>query len=183
MSIKTRKRNTKKMINRFALFIFSAVMLPVFLSGSVGAQPKGRVYELYNSTSTPKHYKRVMESIIQRREQRGKVIAKRTLGSFKLGKVYAIPNPAVGVTHPVIHVEAGLADKVEIKIYDPAGKLVEEATLTASPVIIKGVYAYEYKVLLNNAPYGICNYTVRAYKAGKQPIEASGRIMFIKTGN
>lgn len=171
----------RKIIGMSAVFVISLL----FPSSSPFAADKkpDKLYELYNSTSTPKHYKRVMKSIIQRREQRDKAVAKRALGVLKLGKVYALPNPAVGMTHPVIHIEAGLADKVEIKIYDPAGKLIEEAALTEPPVMIKGAYAYEYKVLLNNAPYGTCDYTVKAYKAGQQSVETSGRIMFIKTGN
>jgi hypothetical protein len=171
------------MINKSVSFIIAIVVLPIVISGSAGAQPKGRLYELYNSSSVPAHYKRVLEHRIKRRELMGKVLSERALTAFKLGNVYAVPNPAVGVKHPVIHVEAGLADKVEIKIYSPAGKLIEEAVLTDPPALIKGVYAYEYKFLSNNTPYGTCNYTVKAYKSGKQPIEASGRMIFIRMGN
>lgn len=183
MSIKTRKRNTKKMTNRNVVYGVIVAVLLAIPFGRGNAQPKDRLYELYNSTSTPKQYKRAMEPMIKRRERMDQIRAKHALTVFKLGQVYAIPNPAVGVKHPVIHVEAGLADKVEIKIYDPAGKLVEEAALTEPPVFVGGVYAYEYKFLSNETPNGTYGYTVKAYKSGKQPIEASGGIMFIRTGN
>ena len=159
------------------------VVLPIVISGNAGAQPKGRLYEVYNSSSTPEHYKRALEPMVQRRERMDKIRAKYALTAFKFGNIYAIPNPAVGVKHPVIHIEAGLADKVEIKIYDPAGNLIEEAVLTGPPMLINGVYAFEYKFLSDDTPYGTCTYTVKAYKSGKQPIEASGKIIFIRTGN
>jgi len=171
------------MINKPVSFIIAIVVLPIVISGSVSAQPKDRLYELYNSTTIPAHYKRVLEHRVRQCERMEQLRGKHTLTAFKLGNVYAIPNPAVGVKHPVIHVEAGLADKVEIKIYSPAGKFIEEAVLTDPPTLIKGVYAYEYKFLMNDTPYGTCSYTVKAYKSGKQPIEASGRIMFIRIGN
>jgi hypothetical protein len=183
MSIKIRKRNMGKMTNRSALFILAVVILPVLLSGGVSAQSKNRLYELYNSTSTPEHYKRALEPVIQRHERMDKIRAKHALTAFKFGGVYALPNPAVGVKHPVIHIEAGLADKVEIKVYDSAGKLAEEAALMGPPTIIKGVYAYEYKFLSNDTPYGTCRFTVKAYKAGKEPIEAAGRMIFVKMGD
>ena len=125
---------------------------------------------------------------MDRRERTDKLRANARLAKaadlvFKLGRVYAVPNPAVGVKHPVIHIEAGLADKIEIKIYDFAGKLIEEAVLIEPPALIKGVCSYEYKFMSEDTPNGACNYTVKAYKNGKQPLEAAGRLIFVKMGN
>ncbi|MEK7720956.1 MAG: T9SS type A sorting domain-containing protein, partial [Elusimicrobiota bacterium] len=167
-----------------------------------------KLYELYNSTSTPASQKPRLKHFINRRERieqiRGSSRAARqralstpvvdktggdpSVGAvaadptFKLGNVYAYPNPAVGVKHPVIHIEVGLADKVEIKVYNNIGKLVEEAVLTETPKIIKGVYSYEYKFVSDNTPYGTCSYIIRVFKSGFEPIDASGKMMFINTG-
>jgi hypothetical protein len=167
-----------------------------------------KLYELYNSTATPPNQKQRLKHFINRRERIKKIRSSSRAArqsalsapaeaqtaevsfagaqvadpAFKLGKVYAYPNPAVGVKHPVIHIEAGLADKVEIKIYNNTGKLVEEAVLTEPPKNIKGVYAYEYKFFSDNTPYGTCSYTIRVFKSGYEPIDASGKMMFINTG-
>jgi hypothetical protein len=164
--------------------------------------------ELYNSTSTPESQKPRLKQFINRRERieqirsSSRAARQRALSApavdktggassvgavaadstFKLGKVYSYPNPAVGVKHPIIHIEAGLADKVEIKVYNNTGKLVEEAVLTETPKIIKGVYTYEYKFVSDNTPYGICSYTVRVFKSGFEPVDAAGKIIFINAG-
>mgnify|MGYP001605106750 CR=1 FL=1 len=167
-----------------------------------------KLYELYNSASTPANQKPRLKQFINRREciekirSSGRAVRQCALSTpaadkigalssvsafaadpaFKLDKVYAYPNPAVGVKHPVIHIEAGLADKVEIKIYNNTGKSVEEAVLTEPPKVINGVYAYEYKFISDNTPYGRCSYTVRVFKSGFEAIDASGEITFINTG-
>ena len=103
-----------------------------------------KLYELYNSTSTPQVYKQILKEHIDRRERVDKLRAnarlsfqKRALAapstvktagvssiaplaadsSFKLGEVYCYPNPAKK-TNPTFHIEAGMADKVELKVYD-----------------------------------------------------------------
>ena len=183
----------------------AAIFFLLFM-GSIGISDAAdkrtdKLYELYNSTSTPASQKPRLKHLIDRRERIEKIRDAKRAGkptskaieassagasaadsAFKLGKVYAYPYPAVGVKHPVIHIEAGLADKVEIKIYDNTGKLVEEALLTDPPKIIKGGYAYEHKFASENTPYGTCSFTARAFKSGFDPIETSGKIIFINTG-
>jgi len=160
-----------------------------------------KLYQLYNSTATPANQKPRLKHFMDRMTRVEKMRAAKRAGklapkatdpasagvaaadpAFKLGKVYAYPNPAVGVKHPVIHIEAGLADKIEIKIYNNTGNLVEEAALTESPKLIRGVYAYEYKFASENTPYGTCSFTVRALKSGFAPVEASGKIIFVNMG-
>ncbi len=159
----------------FLCLLAAAVLAP---AGLFAQGREKRLYELYNSTATPVQYKRILERRIERAETRKRALSRR----FKLGSVYSYPNPAMGVKHPVIHVEAGLADKVEIKIYAPDGSLAEETVLTDPPKPIRGVYAYEYRFASENTPYGTCSYTVKAFKNGAAPLEASGRMFFLRTG-
>lgn len=99
--------------------------------------------------------------------------------AFILGKVYVIPNPAIGVKYTVFHIEVGVAERIEIKIYAPNGDLMKETTITDPPKIVNGVYTYEYKFFFDNISHGTCKYIVKAYKEKFPPIEASGQIFFI----
>ena len=99
----------------------------------------GQLYDLYNSTSTPTSYKRVLKHAIDRQERAGQMRNKTRRPSqklalavsaqsgvagmavplsganteFRLGEVYCYPNPAKR-TNPTFHIETGMADKVEI---------------------------------------------------------------------
>jgi hypothetical protein len=64
---------------------------------------------------------------------------------FVEGETYVYPNPAKESQQPVIHVEVGEADKVEVYIYDVAGDLQDSFEITDTPTIINGQYAYEYQ--------------------------------------
>ena len=181
----TKVMSSKKVILK-VLPVFAGII--VFSAVCLSAQERtARVYELYNSTSTPENYKRILKFSIDRLERTKKtraedMRAKKPYPVFKFGKVYAVPNPAVGVKHPVIHIEAGLADKIEVKIYAPDGSLREEAVITDSPKIIKGVYAFEYRFVSNDTPYGTSTFMVRAFKTGFAPLETSGKMIFVNTG-
>ena len=181
----------KKIVGISAILLLSFIG---YISSSHAAEKKiNSFYELYTSTSTSAEHKRILKHFsdkkarIEKIRNSSRVARQRALATsadpaFKLGKVYAYPNPAVGVKHPVIHIEAGLADKAEIKIYDNTGKLVEETVLTEPPKIVKGVYAYEYRFASDNTPYGASSYSVRVFKSGFEPLDASGKIMFINLG-
>jgi chitodextrinase len=61
-----------------------------------------------------------------------------------LRDAYAFPNPAKGVD-PVIRAKLGLVDRVEITIFDAAGRVVHTATMdSASATIVNGDYCYDY---------------------------------------
>jgi hypothetical protein len=67
--------------------------------------------------------------------------------TFKLGEVYAFPNPSRHGKKPTIHIEVGLADSVDVRIYDVSGQILHETTLTSPQVVDDGngpQYAYEY---------------------------------------
>ncbi|MBI5745001.1 MAG: hypothetical protein HY952_10695 [Elusimicrobia bacterium] len=176
-------------MHRKKLFIFFLGM-SLYSSSMLFAQGRDNIfYDVYNSTSAPAAYRKHIGVRLKGRERFEKRKADRKAArqqavdpAFKLGKVYAYPNPAVGVKHPAIHIESGLADKVEIKIYSPAGALLEEAVITDTPKIMRGVYAYEYRFASDNTPSGTCSYQIRAYKTGETPLEASGSLVFVRMG-
>ncbi|MBN1383913.1 MAG: discoidin domain-containing protein, partial [Elusimicrobia bacterium] len=55
--------------------------------------------------------------------------------SFKLGEIYSFPNPVrsdSSAANPTLHVECGIADRVEINIYNVAAELVHSAEIAGS---------------------------------------------------
>ena len=98
-----------------------------------------KLYDLYNSTSTPQIYKHILKRRIDRHERIYELCAKsafcaqkralsapatiKTAGVssitplaadpvFNLGEVYCYPNPAKKI-NPTFHIETGLADKAD----------------------------------------------------------------------
>lgn len=171
-----------------------ARLIPVIAGGSVllisGAhaqEQRGRVYELYNSTTTPQNYKRILKRVIDRAERvktrnDGAPRTDKADPAFKLGRVYALPNPVMGAVSPIIHVEAGLADKLEIQLFAPEGYLLEEASVIDQPKVLKGVYAFEYKLASSRTSYSNCVFKVKVFKSGFTPLEYSGNIVFLGAG-
>lgn len=168
-----------------------------------------KLYELYNSTSTPQVYKQILKQHIDRHERVEKLRAsaalsaqKRALAapaavktagvssvaplaadsSFKLGEVYCYPNPAKR-TSPTFHIETGLADKVEIKVYDTSGDLVYETAITGMPQVIDDgqgpQYAYEYLWDVRNTGSGVYIFSMTA-KKGDKTLRKNGRCAVIK---
>ena len=188
-----------------------SIILAVFLIGfpATWGEAKGagaRLYELYESTSIPQSYKRILKRIIERREWRQKtldgfynnssplttssvagfstksLIPEEADPTFKLGEVYAFPNPAKR-HNPTLHIEVGIADSVEIRIYDIAGDLAHETRLAGMPQIIDDgqgpQYAYEYTWDISGIGSGVYIYAIRARK-GKQDIRSVGKCAVIK---
>ena len=91
--------------------------------------------------------------------------------NFRPGEAYAYPNPARRGAKPTIHVETGLADSVELRIFDIAGSLVHRVELSGPPGVIDDgqgdEYAYEY-AWNEDVPSGTYFCVVRSRKAGEQ---------------
>ena len=81
---------------------------------------------------------------------------------------------------PTLHVETGLADEVQIRIYDVSGGLVHEASLSAAPAVIDNKYAYEYRWDTSGIGSGIYIYAITAKKSGFQDIRTTGKSAVIK---
>jgi len=100
--------------------------------------------------------------------------------TFALGEVYSFPNPAKRSKRPTIHVECGVADKVEIRIYNIAAELVDSTELYGVPPVINGKYSYEYNWDISDIASGVYIYTIRAKKSGYSDIKATGKAAIIK---
>ncbi len=98
--------------------------------------------------------------------------------AFRLGAVYVYPNPAKGGVVPVFHLEFGLADKVELKVYSVAGTLVHERTLTGPPQVTSPVYAYEY-AWEGHIASGVYYFTVEAERAGSK-LKSRGKFAVVR---
>ena len=101
---------------------------------------------------------------------------------FRLGEVYVYPNPAKGSDLPVFHMECGIADSVNIKIYTVSGREAHEVTLTALPQVIDDgngqSYAYEY-AWRGHIPSGVYLYYIEAQKGG-QKLKKTGKFAVVR---
>ena len=97
--------------------------------------------------------------------------------TFVLREVYAFPNPAR--KNPSFHIEVGLADEVDLRIYNEIGQKVHEATLIQS-AIIDNKYAYEYLWDAGSQASGVYLYFIEAKKAGANPIKSKGKLAIVK---
>lgn len=193
----------------FGIFAAFTMLLVLSCSVSLAADKRAiKLYELYTSTSTPDNYKQILKRSIDRKERaeqlRGR--AKRAAGTralskpaivraagvssvpaaadpgFSLGEVYCFPNPAKK-TNPTFHIETGLADKVELKIYDVSGDIVHETVMTAPPQLIDDgqgpQYAYEYPWDVRNVGSGVYIFSMTA-RRGDKTLKKTGRCAVIK---
>jgi cytoskeletal protein CcmA (bactofilin family) len=100
--------------------------------------------------------------------------------TFKLRDVYSYPNPAKR-TNPKIHIECGIADKVEIKIYNIVGELIHTKVLVGLPnVIYNNKYAYEYEWDTKGVSSGVYIYYIYAEKSGEEPIKVVKKLAIIR---
>ncbi|OGS44114.1 MAG: hypothetical protein A2539_00885 [Elusimicrobia bacterium RIFOXYD2_FULL_34_15] len=101
--------------------------------------------------------------------------------TFKSGEVYSYPNPAKNGKTSKIHIECGIADKVDFDIYDTAGQMIHSTEMIGMPnVIWENKYAYEYAWDISNIASGVYVYIVKALKEGEKEIKAIGKIGIIK---
>jgi len=102
------------------------------------------------------------------------------VSDFILGEVYSFPNPAKRGKYPTIHIEVGLADILEVRIYNVAGELVYSTEISGSNYkTINGKYAYEYNWDISNIASGVYIYLVRA-KKDSQTIKTMKKLAIIK---
>ncbi len=172
-----------------ALIFVCAGLVPLSSPAFAGGDEFQRLYELYSSTSTPENYKQMLKHSLDRmshlKNLRDKVLrAKQADVVFGIVRAYAVPNPAVGVKHPLIRVEtSGPADKIEIRVYAPGGALKEEAVVLKPVRDLGDVHIYEYRFASEDTPYGSCTFTVRAFGKNFSDSEVSGPMVFVNAGN
>ena len=102
--------------------------------------------------------------------------------TFRLGDVYAYPNPAKGGINPKIHAELGIADSVNLKIYNIAAELIHTADITDTLGTVGTKYAYEYQWNTNgaNVASGVYIYYINAQKSGESPIKVIKKLAVIR---
>ena len=100
--------------------------------------------------------------------------------AFKLGEVYSYPNPARSGKNPTIHIESGIADYLDIRIYDVSGEKVHEARIDSPPKIINDKYAYEYTWNTSGIPSGVYIYILIANKQGEKDIRVMKKLGLVK---
>jgi hypothetical protein len=113
-------------------------------------------------------------------------VAASALGAYELGEVYAFPNPARRGANVTLHVEAGLADGVDIAIYDISGRLITSQSISGAPGLIDDhsgrgpQYAYEWTWSVAGAASGVYIYDVSAHKAGHGNLRTMKKVAVIK---
>ncbi len=94
--------------------------------------------------------------------------------TFTLRESYVYPNPARH--EATFRIKTGLADQVELRIYNAIGEKVQEANMTET-IIVDGQYAYECK--LTGLASGVYVYVAVAKKEGHS-LKAKGKFAIIK---
>ncbi|NLH38686.1 MAG: hypothetical protein GX445_01300, partial [Elusimicrobia bacterium] len=101
---------------------------------------------------------------------------------FILREVYVFPNPAKRNDKPTFHIECGIANEVNIKIYTVSGRIAYEHTISGLPQIIDdgngADYAYEWTVM-ENLPSGVYYYMVEAAK-GENKLKSNGKFAVLR---
>ncbi|MBN2408059.1 MAG: hypothetical protein JXJ19_10235 [Elusimicrobia bacterium] len=111
----------------------------------------------------------------------GAARSKKTDGpdpAFVKGEIYSFPNPA-RCCNPKIHFECGIAEKVEIYIYNVAAELVHAEELTGRPMVVDNKYAYEYEWDTSGIASGVYLYLVKAFNDG-EVIKELSKLAIIK---
>jgi hypothetical protein len=189
---------------------FGAVLLlgSLGLGTPVHAKPRpaamDRLYTLYTSTATPFYYKRAIAQILaplnypgissktwmQLRPQQ-RAAAARTLSAahvdsaFVLHDVSVFPNPARGKQKPTIRIQLGLADSVDLFIYNKAGHLLKNAGLSEPQILSAATYRskgpqYTYDYVWDAAGPGSYIVQIKAHKAGSGDIVTAKKFKVIK---
>ncbi|NLI09849.1 MAG: T9SS type A sorting domain-containing protein, partial [Elusimicrobia bacterium] len=97
---------------------------------------------------------------------------------FAAGRIFVAPNPARGGDNPIFHIETGIADSVEIRIYGVGGELVKKHTIIGSPNISSPDYAYRWE-WSGAKTSGVYFYTIESRK-GSGKIKKQGKFAVIK---
>ncbi|MFA5859840.1 MAG: T9SS type A sorting domain-containing protein, partial [Elusimicrobiota bacterium] len=101
--------------------------------------------------------------------------------TFKLGEVYSFPNPAKYGKNPVLHIEVGIADKVDIGIYNIAGELIYTTNIDGnSASVVNNKYCYEQEWDSGGYASGVYIYLIKAHKSGYADIKAVKKLAVIR---
>ena len=170
------------------------------------------VYSLYASTALPRGYRpylsRLLTNInamnqraLQRTQNAHSSVASSSTSSpspqpqtstplsaptaFQFIDLYAFPNPTRGGQAADIRVQVGLADSVDIHIYDISGRLIK-TTSVSNPLQLddgngKGLqYTFDYLWNTSSVGSGVYIYAITAHKAGQSNISRIKKLAVIR---
>lgn len=105
---------------------------------------------------------------------------------FGLKAAYAFPNPVRGQNFVTIRIQPGLADSVEVRVYDLSGRKVHSSSdFTLNPNLNDGnglgaQYTYDHVWNVSGVGSGVYTYVVVARKAGQSDVRKTGKIGVVK---
>lgn len=99
--------------------------------------------------------------------------------AFMMREAYGYPNPARNA-NPIVHVEVGVADAVQLSFYDLSGQLVHQTVLSDGPRVFGGEYIYEYTWNVEGVAPGVYLVDVLAKKAGQSDLRKSMKLAVLK---
>lgn len=105
--------------------------------------------------------------------------ASATINDWSLRAAYAFPNPARDGGAVTIRIQPGLADSVEVHIYDPAGRKVHSSSDFGFSVV-GAQKTYDHVWDTSGAAVGVYTFVIRARQAGQADIGKTGKIGVIK---
>ncbi len=101
------------------------------------------------------------------------------IDEFHLREAYAFPNPVRGVSAVTIRIQPGLADSVEVRVYDLAGRKIHTSSNFRFS-ITSGENTYDHAWNVAGVASGVYSYVIRARRAGQADIVKAGKIGVIK---
>ncbi len=106
--------------------------------------------------------------------------------SFGLKAAYAFPNPARGAGAVTIRIQPGLADSVQVNVYDVSGRKVHSSSNFRDLGAFNdgnglgAQFTYEHVWDLSGVGSGVYTFVVTATKGGERDIHRSGKIGVVK---
>jgi hypothetical protein len=193
----TKKINLKK-VNRLFVFGLGFIWLALCVSSAwtqARKNPLTHMYEVYNSSSTSPARKHAAGRMIKKLEKAEAlragtksapaVSAVSTDPALKLTNIDIFPNPVSANDKLTVRAQVGLADLVEIHIYDLLGRFSRIAKFTTPKIVNAGngkgpQYTYEYIWDTSGAGTGLYICAVTAKKAGRTDLSSIKKIWVVK---
>ncbi|HXT01361.1 MAG TPA: T9SS type A sorting domain-containing protein [Elusimicrobiota bacterium] len=112
-------------------------------------------------------------------------VASAAQDAFGLRAAYVFPNPVRGVRAVTIRVQPGLADSVEVHVYDVTGRRVHSSSDFRFAVLDDGnglgaQDTYDHVWDVSGVGSGVYTYVITAKKGGQADIHKSGKVGVIK---
>ena len=106
--------------------------------------------------------------------------------TFAIRKSYAFPQPARGTSTVTIRVQPGLADSVEVRVYDLTGRKVHSSSNFRNLGAFDDLngdgpqFTFEHVWDISGVGSGVYTYVVTAKQAGQGTVQKKGKIAIVK---